>query len=100
MRRAMIIGGGIAGTAAALALCRAGFRATVYEAYPCGGDDAGAFLAVSPNGMLALAQIDAAAAVSAAGFPLTTLNMVDEDGVDIATVPLLRPPVDTSGYCN
>lgn len=94
----MVIGGGIAGTAAALALHKAGFEATVYEAYPCGGDDAGAFLAVSPIGMLALVQIDAAAAVVAAGFPLTTLKVVDEDGVDIATVPLPRPPGDTPGY--
>lgn len=100
VRRVLIVGGGIAGTAAALALHKAGFEATVYEAFPRGGDDAGAFLTISPIGMLALAQIDVAAPVVAAGFPLTALNMVDEDGADIASVPLTRPPADTPGHCH
>lgn len=96
----MVVGGGIAGTAAALALHKAGFEVTVYEAYPCGGDDAGAFLTIAPNGMLALAQIDVAEPVITAGFPLTAMHLVDEDGADIATVPLTRSPDDVYGHCH
>jgi 2-polyprenyl-6-methoxyphenol hydroxylase-like FAD-dependent oxidoreductase len=96
----MVVGGGIAGTAAALALHKAGVEVTVYEAYPWGGDDAGAFLTVGPNGMLALAQIDAAEAVVATGFPLTTMCLVDEDGAGIATVPLTRSPDGGFGHCH
>nr|WP_323747496.1 FAD-dependent oxidoreductase [Catenulispora rubra] len=59
--RVLIIGGGIAGTAAALALHQAGFEPTVYEAHPDNGEDLGAFLTLASNGMRALGQIGAAA---------------------------------------
>jgi len=53
--RALVIGGGIAGCAAAIALHRIGVQAEVSEA---GSDDhaeTGAFLQIAPNGMRALA---------------------------------------------
>lgn len=40
----MVIGGGIAGAAAALGLHRAGFEVEVYEAHPDTGADIGAFI--------------------------------------------------------
>ncbi|SDN04478.1 FAD-dependent monooxygenase [Allokutzneria albata] len=60
INNAAIIGGGIAGAVAALALQKAGIEAVVYEAYPTGADDVGAFLTIMHNGMDALAAVDAA----------------------------------------
>ncbi|MGH3794182.1 MAG: FAD-dependent monooxygenase [Pseudonocardiaceae bacterium] len=98
MTRALIIGGGIAGTVAAMALQKAGVEATVYEACPSGGDDAGAFLTVGANGMLALAQIDAHGFVADAGFPLTTIELSDGNGRQIAELPLGGPPSAAPGH--
>jgi len=88
MTRILIIGGGIAGTAAALALDKAGFEPVVFEAHPDEGEDIGAFLTLASNGMLALAQFDAAEAVAGTGFPLTTMRVTGDSGAVLATVPL------------
>ena len=64
----VIAGGGIAGSAAALALRRAGVAATVLEARPA--VSGGAVVRVNPNGMDALRAIGAHQAVIAASFPL------------------------------
>ena len=47
IKTALVIGGGIAGPTAALALRKAGIEATVYEAYPKSANDAGAMLTVA-----------------------------------------------------
>ncbi|WP_419587053.1 FAD-dependent oxidoreductase [Streptomyces sp. Qhu-G9] len=86
--RILVIGGGIAGTAAALALHKAGTDVTVYEAHPDSAEDIGAFLTLVSNGMRALAQIDASAAVTAIGFPLCSMRVLDDTGATVAQVPL------------
>ncbi|MFE9614256.1 FAD-dependent oxidoreductase [Streptomyces sp. NPDC006012] len=86
--RVLIIGGGVAGTAAALALHKAGHDVTVYEAHPDTAEDIGAFLTLASNGMRALAQLDAAHAVTAVGFPLRTMRILDDRGTETAHVPL------------
>ncbi|MEU5390337.1 FAD-dependent oxidoreductase [Streptomyces tibetensis] len=88
MGRLLVIGGGAAGTAAALALHKAGFEVTVFEAHPDAAEDIGAFLTLASNGMRALAQIDAAPAVTALGFPLTGMRMLDASGTERASRPL------------
>ncbi|MGW1723572.1 FAD-dependent oxidoreductase [Streptomyces sp. NPDC002306] len=88
MAHVLVIGGGTAGAATALALHRAGHEATVYEAHPDAAEDLGAFLTLASNGMRALAQIDAAAAVAAVGFPLTTMRVLDGSGTELASRPL------------
>jgi 2-polyprenyl-6-methoxyphenol hydroxylase-like FAD-dependent oxidoreductase len=98
MGRALIIGGGVAGTAVAMALQKAGFDPVVYEAYPSGGDDAGAFLTIGANGMFALDQIDATEPVANAGFPLTAVDVSDENGRQIAKLPLGGPPAGIPGH--
>ena len=55
VRTAAVIGGGIAGPVAALALRRAGIEATVYEAYPTAADGVGGTIVLAPNGVAALA---------------------------------------------
>jgi 2-polyprenyl-6-methoxyphenol hydroxylase-like FAD-dependent oxidoreductase len=84
----LIIGGGIAGTATALAAHKAGIDVTVYEAHPDTGADIGAFLTLATNGMLALAQLDAAEAVAQVGFPLTAMRVTAHNGDVLAVTPI------------
>jgi 2-polyprenyl-6-methoxyphenol hydroxylase-like FAD-dependent oxidoreductase len=72
MRRALIVGGGIAGPVAAMALQRAGIDAVVYEAYAPTTEEVGSYLTVASNGLDALRAIDAHQPVVAAGFPTPT----------------------------
>lgn len=80
MTRVLIIGGGVAGPATALALHKAGVDVGVFEAYPVGGDDVGAFLTIMNNGMDALAAVDAAGVVEAVSFPATTVEFLSGSG--------------------
>ena len=86
-RTAIIIGGGIAGPVAAIALRRAGIDATVFEAYPSGADDAGAMLSLAPNGIDALRAIRLDA--TTLGEPVETMVIADPVGRALATVPPL-----------
>lgn len=88
MVRILVVGGGIAGTAAALGIAKAGLAVTVFEAHPDSGADSGAFLTLADNGMRALVQLDAAEAVAAIGFPLTGMSVLDAAGTEITVVPL------------
>ncbi|WP_327701032.1 FAD-dependent oxidoreductase [Streptomyces decoyicus] len=88
MTRILVIGGGIAGTATALALHKAGFDVTVHEAHADTAEDIGAFLTLASNGMRALAQLDASGAVTAIGFPLRSMRVLDDQGGQVAHVPL------------
>ena len=53
-RTALVVGGGIAGPATAMALQKAGIDPVVYEAHPAGADGVGAFLTLGSNGIDAL----------------------------------------------
>nr|WP_228047463.1 FAD-dependent monooxygenase [Saccharopolyspora sp. HNM0983] len=75
----MIIGGGAAGATAALALRQAGVRTVVCEARPSGGADLGAFLAIMPGGLTALAALGAETRVRDASFPATDIEVRDAD---------------------
>lgn len=101
MPQALIIGAGIGGTAAALALDKAGLAVAVCESHPDSGADIGAFLTLASNGMLALGQLDAAPAVVEVGFPLTSMRVVDATGAELATVPLgeFDNPLTRSAAC-
>lgn len=77
-RTALVIGGGVAGPVAAIALRRAGIEAAGYEAYPEQADGIGGELMLAPNGMAALAAIGVADTVATAGIP--TPRMVMETG--------------------
>jgi FAD-dependent urate hydroxylase len=72
MTRALIIGGGVAGPVAAMALQRAGIEAVVYEAYTPATEEVGSYLTVATNGIDALRAIDADTPVLHAGFPTPT----------------------------
>jgi 2-polyprenyl-6-methoxyphenol hydroxylase-like FAD-dependent oxidoreductase len=85
VRTAAIIGGGIAGPVAAMALCKAGIQATVYEAYPDTGGIGGT-LALAPNGMAALEVVGAHQAVIAIAQPITRMVM----SIGAKAIPLPR----------
>ena len=80
IRTALVIGGGIAGPVAAMALQKAGIDAVVYEAYPASADDAGGGLTLAPNGLDALDVIDVGGLVRPAGTPMTGIVMQDWKG--------------------
>ncbi|MFF7648983.1 FAD-dependent monooxygenase [Streptomyces sp. NPDC007983] len=84
VRTALVIGGGVAGPVAALALGEAGIAATVYEAYPSAADGVGAWLGLAPNGQAALATVGADAAVKAVGQPVPGMVMADGAGNHLA----------------
>jgi FAD-dependent urate hydroxylase len=84
--RAMVIGGGLAGTATALALSRAGISADVYEATEP-ADGSGAWLTLASNGLDALAPLDLAESVAAAGFPTPSMVMRDASGRRLVEFP-------------
>ncbi|MFC0432227.1 FAD-dependent monooxygenase [Kutzneria buriramensis] len=94
MAHALIIGAGIAGTTTAMALHKAGMTSTVYEAYPQGGDDVGAFLLVLNNGMDALRAIDAHHAVNNASFRTTHAQHMGPDDTVFTGGPMGTPDPD------
>src|SRR3954449_6390167 len=67
--RAMIIGGGVAGPVAAMALQKVGIDASVHEAYTAPAHDVGAWLGLQTNGLDALRAIEAEQSVLGVGFP-------------------------------
>jgi 2-polyprenyl-6-methoxyphenol hydroxylase-like FAD-dependent oxidoreductase len=84
---ALVIGGGIAGPATALALRKAGIQATVYEAYATTADGLGGSVMVAPNGLNALAVIGLDAAVSDIGQPIERMVMADARGKPLMEFP-------------
>lgn len=73
-----MIGGGIAGTVTAMALRRAGWRATVFEAHHRGADGVGAFLTLATNGLAALRTLDLDHLVG--GYPTPDIEIRSSSG--------------------
>ncbi|HET6532585.1 MAG TPA: FAD-dependent monooxygenase [Actinoplanes sp.] len=94
-KTAIVAGGGIAGTVAAIALHRAGFTPLVHEALPADTDDRGAFLTVAVNGLAALRSLGLdPAQVLAAGYPTPRLALSNGAGRRLADLPLGGPTAD------
>ncbi len=90
-----VIGGGIAGTVAAIALHRTGHRPTVYEAHPRSADGRGAFLTLAVNGQRALRAVGLdPARLLAAGFATPTAALGNGAGRHWADLPLGGPTAD------
>jgi FAD-dependent urate hydroxylase len=87
-KKALIIGGGVAGPVTAMALQHAGMDSIVYEAYAGGADNAGAFLTFASNGLDALRAIDAHHLVLAEGFPTPRMEIHSGTGKRLGEVPL------------
>lgn len=81
MANAIIIGGGVAGPAAAAALQRVGITGTVYETHTGPAEGLGAFLSLAPNGLAALGTIGMLDPVRrVASFPTTSIEFVNRSG--------------------
>ena len=93
-RSAVVVGGGIAGPVAAMALDRAGIDATVYEAHPRGADGVGVFLTLASNGIDALRTIDADPPALAAGFPTPSITLRSGSGKRLGDVRTGLLPAD------
>ncbi|GAA2545845.1 FAD-dependent monooxygenase [Winogradskya consettensis] len=86
-KTAIVAGGGIAGTVAALALHRAGFTPHIYEAGDAAED--GAFVTVAANGLNALRDLGLdPAELLAAGFPTPRMRLRGAKGQFLADLPL------------
>lgn len=85
-RTALVIGGGIAGPVAAMALQQAGIQAAVYEAYPGTADGVGGALSIAPNGLNALGVIGADETVRRIGTPMRAMLIHSWNGKALAEV--------------
>ena len=84
--RAVVAGGGIAGLASAIGLANAGWDVTVLERAQVLGE-VGAGLAITGNGMTALAALGLDAGVRAAGYQTTTAGYQDPAGRWLMRIP-------------
>ncbi len=91
VRRAAVIGAGIGGLTAALALARRGCEVVLFERAPELGE-VGAGLQLGPNGMKVMAALGIADAVRAAGVVPEVVELRDHD----AGRPLMRLPMGTA----
>jgi 2-polyprenyl-6-methoxyphenol hydroxylase-like FAD-dependent oxidoreductase len=83
-RTALVIGGGIAGPVAAMALQKAGIQATVYEAYEGTADGVGGGLSIAPNGLNALRVLGADEIVRRIGMPIRAMVIQSWTGKELA----------------
>jgi FAD-dependent urate hydroxylase len=84
IRTALVIGGGIAGPIAAMALQQAGIEATVYEAYGTTAAGKGGGMTIAPNGQDALDVIGVGELIRPLGVPMTGIVMQDWAGRRLA----------------
>ncbi|WIM95582.1 NAD(P)/FAD-dependent oxidoreductase [Actinoplanes oblitus] len=91
-KTAAVIGGGIAGTAAAIALRHAGFDPVIHERHQRGvADERGAFLTVAVNGLAALRSLGLdPEKVLAKGFPTPVMALRGASGRVLAEMSLGR----------
>ena len=89
-RRILVIGGGIAGPATAMALAKAGIAAEVFEARGPHESEVGAWLTVAPNGVAALKTIDIFDSFAARAFPTDGITFRNHHGTVIGEIDRLR----------
>jgi 2-polyprenyl-6-methoxyphenol hydroxylase-like FAD-dependent oxidoreductase len=85
----LIVGAGIGGLTAGVALRRAGFEIEVFERADA-IREVGAGLTVQSNAVKALAELDLAAALDAVGARITTTRIGNAGGTTLAGVPFAR----------
>lgn len=92
--RTIVIGGGIAGVATALALRRDGHEVTVYEAYEDPAGDVGGHLSLAVNGLRSLERLGCLREVQAAGYAIERMRFHTGNGRQLGDVPRLRRSAD------
>ena len=89
--KTLVVGGGIAGPAVALALAKAGIESEVLERRPVVDPEAGSWLTVAPNGLDALQAMDVLEEVRDKGVPSRANVMYGATGRRLGKVSLGRP---------
>lgn len=89
-RDAVVVGGGLAGLAAAASLLLQGWAVTVLEQAPR-FTEVGAGLAITPNGLSALSPLGLDGAVRAAGYPVRMSGTMDHRGNWLVRLPSGSP---------
>jgi 2-polyprenyl-6-methoxyphenol hydroxylase-like FAD-dependent oxidoreductase len=92
--RALIVGGGVAGPATAIALQHAGIEAVVLEAWPEPSGEVGSYFTVSPNGLHALETLGVLDRARQAGFATRENVMFGAKGRRLGSMKLGRPLAD------
>lgn len=85
-KKALIIGGGIAGPALALFLKRTGLQPTVFEAYESAADIGGG-LQIAPNGMQVLKQLNLTELLLKSGVESAEFCFENQSGKVLACIP-------------
>jgi 2-polyprenyl-6-methoxyphenol hydroxylase-like FAD-dependent oxidoreductase len=83
--KALVVGGGIAGPAAALAMAKAGVEPVVLERRSVVDPEAGSWFTLAPNGLDALQAIDALAAAEEGSVPSRANVMYGATGRRLGT---------------
>jgi salicylate hydroxylase len=91
---AVVIGGGVAGSASGIALARTGFEVTVYEAYEDPAGPVGSYVSLAVNGLRALDALGCLEQVQQAGFPVARQLMWSGRGKLLGDVARGRHPED------
>ncbi|TWS20581.1 FAD-dependent monooxygenase [Tsukamurella asaccharolytica] len=86
--KALIIGAGVAGPVAAMALARVGVDSEVFERDGQDAAQRGAWLTLQANGLDALQAIDAAGPLTGVGYPVETIAFVNGKGRALGRMPL------------
>lgn len=86
-RRALVIGGGIAGPVAAMSLQRVGIEAVVFEGRGEPRDHVGAFLNLAPNGLHVLEHLGVRERVEDLGTPTTEIVFNNHRGKQLGRNP-------------
>ena len=92
--RAVVTGGGVAGSASAIALARIGADVTVYEAYEDPAGPVGSYVSLAVNGLRALDALGCLPQVQAAGFPVGRHRMWSGSGKLLGDAARGRRPED------
>ena len=95
-KKALIIGGGIAGPVTAMALQKAGIESVVYEAYGRTSDGVGAFLTLAVNGLEALRELDLHDLVCDLGMDTPAMRMSNGKGKQLVNFPMYGRTIDRS----
>jgi salicylate hydroxylase len=92
--RVVVAGGGVAGTACAVALAMTGAQVTVFEAYEDPAGPTGSFLSLAANGLRGLDVLGCLDAVRSAGFAVPRQRMWAGNGKLLGDVPRARTAQD------
>jgi len=87
MSKALIIGGGVAGSAAALFLQRAGWEVELFEQADRPDDYAGSFLNIATNGLAVLEQLGLRERLLSDAHHAPLMSMWSGRGIKLGTVP-------------